>query len=140
VRSRFTPFSHTCHTFAESVSRTLGKGYEHAALLYQEWFRTGRMSADHPSFKNAQALYQEIVDLTDLSLLPLSEEKQEGQTGKFLLKTSDGLDIESVIIPMQAGGTVCVSSQVGCRMDAWACSAIYLPQKLSCKSLWPALF
>lgn len=36
-------------------------------------------------------------------------------------QTADQLEIESVLIPMQAGGTLCLSSQVGCRMGCTFC-------------------
>ncbi len=99
----------------------LGKGFQHAELVYEEWCRTGKLTGHHPAFKNAQALLQEIIALTDFSALSLSSEQTDGKTGKFLLKTTDGLEIESVLIPMQAGGTLCVSSQVGCRMGCAFC-------------------
>lgn len=57
----------------------------------------------------------------DTSLPSLQMEKNDGETKKFLLKTSDSLEIESVLIPMQAGGTLCISSQVGCRIGCAFC-------------------
>jgi 23S rRNA (adenine2503-C2)-methyltransferase len=121
VNSKISILNHTCTSFASLISQALGKGYEHAVLLYQEWFRTGKMTGNHPAFKNAQLLLQHIIELTDCSLPPLIDCRQEEQTGKFLLKTPEQLEIESVIIPMQAGGTLCVSSQVGCRMGCAFC-------------------
>lgn len=77
------------------------------------------MTGKDPAFKTAQALLAEITNCLDLTLPTFLVEKQEANTHKFLLKTSDNLEVESVLIPMQAGGTLCISSQVGCRM---ACS------------------
>lgn len=114
--------SQTQASFAQFVRQTLGKGHEHARLVYEEWFRNGRIVGQSPAFNNAQQLLRDILNLTDLTLLPLAESKQDGQyTGKFLLRTEDNLEIESVCIPMQAGGTLCVSSQVGCRMGCAFC-------------------
>jgi len=50
----------------------------------------------------------------------------EGRTTKFTLRLCDGLETESVLIPMRhrAGGesfTLCVSSQVGCAMGCAFC-------------------
>jgi 23S rRNA (adenine2503-C2)-methyltransferase len=118
----FSIFSYSSREFASLIRKCLGKGYQHALLVYQEWFRTGQLTGTHPAFANAQVLLQDIRQLTDCSILPLSEKQQyEGQTGKFLLKTSDQLEIESVLIPMQAGETLCLSSQVGCRMGCAFC-------------------
>lgn len=55
------------------------------------------------------------------SKLPdVSGKLEEGGTIKFLLKLEDGLETESIILPM--GGryyTLCLSSQIGCR---WSCA------------------
>lgn len=113
--------SFTSHGFASFVQNQLGKGYQHALLIYQEWFRTGKITGSHPAFSNAQNLLQAICKLVDFSVLPLAGERQDGTAGKFLLKTADQLEIESVLIPMQAGGTLCISSQIGCRMGCAFC-------------------
>jgi len=42
-------------------------------------------------------------------------------TSKFLLQFADGLESESVVIPMQAGETLCISSQIGCKMGCAFC-------------------
>mmetsp|Transcript_25210 Transcript_25210/g.59446 ORF Transcript_25210/g.59446 Transcript_25210/m.59446 type:complete len:489 (-) Transcript_25210:1545-3011(-) len=44
-------------------------------------------------------------------------------TTKLLLKLSDGLEVETVIIPMKGGrSTLCISSQVGCRQGCTFCA------------------
>lgn len=121
VNKKISILSHTRDQFAEFIRTQLGKGQEHASILYQEWYRFGKMSDKNPAFKNADRLYNEILALTDLSILSPVDDKREGQTGKFLLKTHDQLEIESVLIPMKSGGTLCVSSQVGCRMGCSFC-------------------
>lgn len=120
--SSYSIFSYTSQEFASLVRDCLGKGYQHALLIYQEWYRTGRVIGNGPAFSNAQAILQDIRNLIDCSILPLSTNKQDGSnTGKFLLKTPDQLEIESVLIPMHAGITLCLSSQVGCRMGCAFC-------------------
>ncbi len=119
--SKISIFSHSSQEFASQIRSRLGKGYQHAQLIYQEWYRTGKITGEHPAFANAQVLFQQIQQLTDFSVLPLATHQQEGATGKFLLRTEDQLEIESVLIPMQAGGTLCVSSQIGCRMGCSFC-------------------
>ncbi len=76
----------------------------------------GRGSA----FANAGKLVEEIRALTDGELPAVCGEKVEGETAKFLLKIEE-LEVESVVIPMNAGQTLCVSSQVGCRMGCAFC-------------------
>jgi 23S rRNA (adenine2503-C2)-methyltransferase len=51
-----------------------------------------------------------------------SDEGDLGQTAKMVLRLQDGLEIESVRIPMGRGRyTLCVSSQVGCKMGCTFC-------------------
>ncbi|MBA3957640.1 MAG: 23S rRNA (adenine(2503)-C(2))-methyltransferase RlmN [Parachlamydiaceae bacterium] len=119
--TKLSIFSLTHHAFAEAVRLQLGKGYQHAGLAYEELFRTGRMTCQNPAFDNATALRSYILENVDLDMPKLITEKSDGATGKFLLRTHDSLEIESVCIPMQSGGTLCVSSQVGCRMGCAFC-------------------
>lgn len=115
-------FSHTFLSFSERIHAILGKGRLHAGLVYEEFYRTGAISGSHPSFGNAQALFQAIVQAADFSApLQLGREMTDGATGKILFQTHDNLEVETVRIPMQAGGTLCVSSQVGCRMGCAFC-------------------
>ena len=114
-------FSFTSDAFASFVQKRLGKGFQHARLIYQEWFRSGIVTGTHPAFSNAQHLLQDILNLVDFSVLPLAGKREDETAGKFLLQTHDRLEFESVLIPMQAGGTLCLSSQVGCRMGCTFC-------------------
>jgi 23S rRNA (adenine2503-C2)-methyltransferase len=62
----------------------------------------------------------EIGDGNIFELPPVSLSVEEGGTVKFLLKLEDGLETESIILPMAGRyNTLCVSSQVGCR---WGCA------------------
>lgn len=111
----------THQEFSQRIFSLLGKGSVHAGLMYEEFFRSGRILGNDPAFKNAKALFEDIYALIDFSMPSLIEEKTDGITGKILLRTTDHLEIESVLIPMQSGGTLCVSSQVGCRMGCAFC-------------------
>jgi 23S rRNA (adenine2503-C2)-methyltransferase len=51
-----------------------------------------------------------------------SEETEVGTTAKAVLSTHDGLEYECVLLPMGHGrSTLCVSSQVGCKMGCTFC-------------------
>lgn len=106
--------------YAHAIYERLGKGKRHAALLYSEYYKTGQVVGADPAFNNAGKLLQDILALTDFTLPPVSRTLQEGSTIKFLLDVG-GLDSESVIIPMQAGPTLCVSSQIGCARGCAFC-------------------
>ena len=59
---------------------------------------------------------------------PKIERRQEAKDGtvKYLLRMADGNCIETVVMRYHYGNTVCVSTQVGCRMG---CAEIYTAQK-----------
>jgi 23S rRNA (adenine2503-C2)-methyltransferase len=121
VNHQINILSLTSASYATAIQNRLGKGYQHALLIYEEWFRTGQVLGKNPAFNNAKILLQDILAVTNFTYLSLLTQKDDGFTGKFLLSTPDHLEIESVLIPMQAGGTLCVSSQVGCRMGCAFC-------------------
>lgn len=58
----------------------------------------------------------------ELNLSPVVEKKREGDTLKFITRLRDGLEIESVIVPMTRHKTICISSQAGCRMGCSFCA------------------
>ncbi len=52
---------------------------------------------------------------------PIQVAESNDGTKKYLFKTDDGHFIETVFIPDEDRGTLCVSSQVGCKMDCSFC-------------------
>ena len=57
----------------------------------------------------------------------IDEEGEMGTTAKAVLRTDDGLEIECVRIPMAQGrNTLCISSQVGCKMGCAFCETARL--------------
>ncbi len=51
----------------------------------------------------------------------VSEQISEDGTRKWLLKTAPGIEFETVFIPEEDRGTLCVSSQVGCTLNCRFC-------------------
>ncbi len=107
------------HHTQKSFSALFGKGKEHAKKLYTHWMRKGTLSGLTVE-KQAESLLQRIIGAVDFSLPELSSQWEEEGVIKFLLKM-DSLESESVIIPMQSGTTLCVSSQIGCAMGCAFC-------------------
>jgi len=62
--------------------------------------------------------------------LPVVREHRDGDLIKFVQRRPDGLETESVIIPMAGHGrswkTLCVSSQIGCAMGCTFCETAQL--------------
>ena len=66
-----------------------------------------------------------VTDVTPETTIVPSVVVKDGSTTKFLLKMADGLETESVILPIEGykktRHTLCVSSQVGCAMGCEFC-------------------
>ncbi len=119
---RISFLSCTQSEYLEKVGLFFGKGKRHAERLYAEGFRKGFLDPDASWIEpQARELVREICKATDVVLPEISYTKEEGDVFKFLLKYADGLESESVSIPMKFGKTLCVSSQVGCRMGCAFC-------------------
>jgi 23S rRNA (adenine2503-C2)-methyltransferase len=113
---------HTQESYSEAIQNKLGKGRIQAAAIYAHWIRFGKFpEAEGWNEKQSWPLAQEIIALTDVALPEFILKKEEGAAAKFLLKFGDRLESETVVIPMEAGITLCVSSQVGCRMGCTFC-------------------
>ncbi len=113
-----------------------------------EEFEKKLMEMGHPAFRARQLfrwIYQyketDFDKMTDLSkqfredlkthyCLPKVEihEQRESSDGtiKFLVRLPDGETVESVYIPMAERTTLCVSTQVGCKMACTFCATGYM--------------
>jgi 23S rRNA (adenine2503-C2)-methyltransferase len=115
-------FSLTPDEYAAAVLCLLGKGENHARRIYSEWFKKGAVSAlDAWVEPQARELVETILRNTSFFSASISSLKEEGGVKKFLLKFADGLESESVVLPMKTSYTLCISSQVGCRMGCAFC-------------------
>lgn len=100
----------------------LGKGRYHAAAVFREFYQKGCDRFDDPAAcgftpGTARAIGKIIVhDRPDIEA-----RKTEDGVVKFITRLSDGRRIESVVIPMATHGTLCISSQAGCRMGCVFC-------------------
>ncbi|TCL60088.1 23S rRNA (adenine2503-C2)-methyltransferase [Kineothrix alysoides] len=65
---------------------------------------------------------KENYDFTDLKEVMVQESKVDG-TKKFLFELWDGNMVESVWMKYKHGNSVCISSQVGCRMGCTFCAS-----------------
>ena len=70
--------------------------------------------------KALRAELQEIAEIKPLEIA-IDNTSSDG-TRKWLLRLADGNCIETVFIPEDDRGTLCISSQVGCALDCTFCS------------------
>jgi 23S rRNA (adenine2503-C2)-methyltransferase len=114
-------FGLTCKELADEMSRRYGKGIYHAAALYREVFKKGNTSfSEAPEFSRSISFTRQLNEEVRLPSCRITEKLEDGVT-KFASLLGDGHSIESVIIPAQGRTTLCVSSQVGCRMGCRFC-------------------
>ncbi len=70
--------------------------------------------------KNLRAQLTEIADIRLPNIV--ADQQSEDGTRKWVLEIDSGNHVETVFIPEQARGTLCVSSQVGCALACSFCS------------------
>lgn len=71
----------------------------------------------------SKTLRQKLNEIAKVELLEIAvEQKSQDGTRKWMLKLKDGNCIETVFIPEDDRGTLCVSSQVGCALNCSFCS------------------
>ena len=92
--------------------------------LNQVWgwlYNKGSKSIDEMTTLSLD-LRRELEDNFDLSRPEISEDQiSKDGTRKWLLKFKDGSEVETVFIPDNDRGTLCVSSQVGCTLNCTFC-------------------
>ena len=112
----------TATDLAGLVSRRYNKGLFHAKAIYRHYFQTGEIDCvSLPEFEKSPELAQRLDRDLDGTLPEVVEIQSDGGVTKFTARLGDGGVIESVLVPMFNHTTVCVSSQVGCRMGCRFC-------------------
>ncbi len=115
-------FELTCPELSAELNRRYGKGLYQTAAVYREVFKRGNLLfSTAPEFKNSPALagvLEADLGLPGCRIAAI----QEDSVVKFAVMLSDGNLIESVIIPTRSRATLCLSSQVGCRMGCVFCT------------------
>ena len=89
-----------------------------------EWLSRGVRSFDEMTnlSKDLQKKLEEQAGLTVLEPVEVQVSKLDG-TRKYLFRLEDGNVIESVLMKYKHGNSVCISSQVGCRMGCRFCAS-----------------
>lgn len=102
----------------------IGEKKFRAAQLY-EWMHR-KLAEDFSEMTNLSVSLREkcaeVFELTVLRPVQVQESKQDG-TKKFLFELPDGNMVESVLMKYHHGNSLCISSQVGCRMGCRFCAS-----------------
>lgn len=114
-------------THAECVALArvrVGRGHGVAGLVYRDAMRRGVFAPEvHGLGSEALAAWRAAFTLGLPEVARIVEEPGAvGTTAKAVLRLADGLESECVLLPMPGGRfTLCVSSQVGCKMGCTFC-------------------
>ena len=104
--------------------KSLGEPGFRAKQLY-EWMHK-KMARDYEEMTNIpKTMKQKLAENFEYTSLRSVrvQESQIDETKKFLFALSDGNVIESVFMKYKFGVSVCISSQVGCRMGCKFCAS-----------------
>ncbi len=114
-------YSLTYEEFREQLKTTFNKGEYHAKALYRSIYKKGLRSFESlVELKKSGSFaddFEKVLEFPEMEIV--NESKTE--VTKFVTKLFDDTLIESVIIPSGKRTTLCVSSQVGCKMGCSFC-------------------
>ncbi|THB81019.1 MAG: 23S rRNA (adenine(2503)-C(2))-methyltransferase RlmN [Desulfobacteraceae bacterium] len=136
-------FENTLPQLEHTLSTRFGKGAFHANALYREVFRNGNLVPFNiPEFTNSPKLTKALEPLVQIDTGRVVHTLSEAHLIKFVTRLSDGVEIESVIIPMTDYYTLCVSCQAGCRMGCRFCETgnMGFARSLSCEEIVGQVF
>ena len=90
-----------------------------------EWLHVKLVDSFEEMTNLSKALREKLetqYEIPTVKMLERQISKQDG-TNKFLFQLQDGYVVESVLMKYKHGNSVCISSQVGCRMGCRFCAS-----------------
>ena len=93
------------------------------AKQVMRWVHRNGVSEVEKMTDISKSLREKLISLTEVRLPNVvSDSTSSDGTRKWLLDVGTGNSVETVFIPEQNRGTLCVSSQAGCALDCQFCS------------------
>ncbi len=112
----------TLEQLIQTFNKDFGKGRFHAQALFRDIFKQGNINfLASPEFLDSPRFARVMEGKVSVNPGCVVKTFEEGELTKFITRLSDGLEIESVVIPMTRHNTLCISSQVGCKMGCKFC-------------------
>lgn len=107
----------------KALMAALGDKPFRAKQIYS-WFHEQLVTSYDEMTNIPKSLKEKLKDypITALEMVDVQISKIDG-TRKYLFRLSDGNVIESVLMRYKHGNSVCISSQVGCRMGCRFCAS-----------------
>ena len=108
----------------EEYIESLGEKKFHAKQIFK-WLHRYNVECFDEMTDISKSLREKLVAKTYISkleIITVQESKKDG-TKKFLIRLDDNNAIESVFMVYNHGNTICVSTQVGCKMGCKFCAS-----------------
>ncbi|MBQ7636865.1 MAG: 23S rRNA (adenine(2503)-C(2))-methyltransferase RlmN [Lachnospiraceae bacterium] len=103
--------------------RSIGEPAFRAGQIFS-WLHVKRVNSFDEMTDLSKSLRNKLAERYEITALAAVRSlKSSDGTVKFLYKLSDGQVIESVLMTYKHGHSICVSSQVGCRMGCAFCAS-----------------
>jgi 23S rRNA (adenine2503-C2)-methyltransferase len=116
------PLALTFDQFAAEFRERYGRGHFHAAALYKAFYRQAPLDLGAVAeFGPSPKLRRQVQNDLCYRLPEVLRKMSSNGTVKLVFGLDDGCEIETVVVPMVNYVTVCISSQVGCRMGCQFC-------------------
>ena len=118
----------------QQMMEALGHSSYRGRQLFH-WINQKR-ETDFEKMTNFSKLFRkELAQTYDLPSIRVSrEEHSDDGTVKYLVELADGNHVESVFIPFEDRNTLCISTQVGCKMGCTFCATGYMKFTRNLKS------
>ncbi len=115
-------FGLTCDQLTACLDNTYQKGAYHAAALYRTVFQKGITSLDViPEFQVSARFAARLAPNLDWYCGRIVDAVTAEGVTKYVIRLDDQNEVEAVYVPMANHNTLCISSQVGCRMACRFC-------------------
>lgn len=108
----------------EEYIEKLGEKKFHAKQIYKWLHKIGITNFDEMTdiSKSLREKLKVSAYILNMEIIEVQTSKKDG-TMKFLIKLNDNSAIESVFMKYNHGNTICVSTQVGCKMGCKFCAS-----------------
>ncbi len=120
AQQQFLPFFAQMFSTVENILSEYTISSPAAHYLYRQILQKGPDAINDQRI--AARTRQALKDTFELSLPTIvTIQKASDGTHKFLLQLNDGEKVEAVLLPFHKRYTICLSSQVGCKMACRFC-------------------
>lgn len=106
-----------------------GENPAKAAIVFDGIYRKGIAELSQLGF--SQRVTSMLCEDFSLALPEIAEKHEAEDAAKLLLRLSDGEYVETVLMRQHFGGSVCVSTQIGCAMGCAFCQSGRLKRRRS---------